>query len=179
MGYFGRLEVEKGVSLLIESLQGSSWRPLFVGAGSLTEEVRRRLPRATVIPWVKQTEAFALMRQCKAVVLPSIWQETWGLVVPEALSQGTPVAVSALAGSSELVQRYGGGVVFQPEAPAAVRSAIDLLLCDEGRRKAFAFEASQVEQRAGLSMKAHALRLASAIEDLWQIEVLSRETAPA
>ena len=43
----------------------------------------------------------ALMRSGSAVVRPSLWPETWGLIVPEAIAAGVKVLVSARAGSSD------------------------------------------------------------------------------
>lgn len=48
------------------------------------------------------------------LVLPSIWKETYGLVVLEALSYGVPVIVSRNVGAKELLSMYDGiGIVVE------------------------------------------------------------------
>lgn len=51
-----------------------------------------------------------------ALVLPSLYGETWGLVVNEAMASGIPVLVSRKCGSSETLVRDGvNGFLFDPD----------------------------------------------------------------
>ena len=68
------------------------------------------------------------MRSCAVVVLPSLWEETWGLIVPEAMAAGVPVLVSTRAGSAELVRRFGGGQVFDPGQPGGLAERLATML---------------------------------------------------
>lgn len=53
---------------------------------------------------------------CDVFILPS-WEDTWGVVVLEAMVFGKPVLCSRFAGSSELVQHGISGYVFDPGKP--------------------------------------------------------------
>ena len=49
------------------------------------------------------------------LLLPSVWKETYGLVVPEAISRGIPVIVSCNVGSRQLLTEHQGiGIVIEP-----------------------------------------------------------------
>ncbi len=53
------------------------------------------------------------------LILPSLWKETYGLVVLEALSYGVPVIVSQNVGAKELLERENGiGLIVQAEKEA-------------------------------------------------------------
>ena len=163
VGYFGRLEPEKGVRRLTDVLAQKSWTSLFVGAGSLADEIRRLVPGAEVRDWLPHEEALTAMAQCRCVVLPSIWREPWGLVAPEALAMGVPVVISRWAGAAEIVARYGGGEVYEPGEPRALEQALSNLLADEPRLARLSRDAKEVPGRAGLSQEAYARRLAACI----------------
>jgi glycosyltransferase involved in cell wall biosynthesis len=47
-----------------------------------------------------------------AVIVPSLWPETGPYTVLEALWTGTPVVGSDRAGIRELINKWGGGVLF-------------------------------------------------------------------
>ena len=49
---------------------------------------------------------------CDLVIVPSVWYETFSFVVLEALSYGTPVAVSTHVGAKDLVKEYGPKFIF-------------------------------------------------------------------
>lgn len=125
-GYFGRLEQEKGVAELIAAASGLGMTGLFAGEGALESELVDR-PKLARRRWAPRAEMAAAMRSCAIVVLPSLWHETWGLIVPEAMAAGVKVLVSVRAGSSELVERFGGGATFDPGMPGDLaRALVDL-----------------------------------------------------
>jgi glycosyltransferase involved in cell wall biosynthesis len=176
LGYFGRLEPEKGVLELAAAAQRTGATCLFVGTGSQGDELRRRFPNVTVIDWSPRDQVFALMRSCRAVVLPSLWTETWGLIVSEALSQSVPVMVSERAGSSELITRFGGGVVFDPGSTASYDAAIRRVLVE---RSALAQDATCAFAAAGLDEPAYVRKVVDLVRDGFGMELLARAVVPA
>jgi glycosyltransferase involved in cell wall biosynthesis len=48
-----------------------------------------------------------------ATIVPSLCEETFGLVILESLAQRTPVVTSSLGALPELVEYTGGGSVFR------------------------------------------------------------------
>ena len=67
---------------------------------------------------------------------PSLWHETFGLVVAEALSCGTPVIVSDLGALAEVAGP--GGLAVPAGDVQALRSAIVRLWNDEPLRRSMA-----------------------------------------
>jgi glycosyltransferase involved in cell wall biosynthesis len=171
LGYFGRLEPEKGVLELAAAAARTGSTCLFVGTGSQSEELRRRFPHVTMIDWSPREQVFALMRSCRAVVLPSLWTETWGLIVSEALSQSVPVLVSERAGSSELVTRFGGGVVFDPGSERSYDAAIRRVVRE---RTALAADATRAFEAAGLDESAYVRKLVDLVRESFGMELIAR-----
>jgi glycosyltransferase involved in cell wall biosynthesis len=106
--YIGRLAPAKGVHELLELVDrlGSAVTLEVVGYGPLAGEVRRRAwrdPRVTFRGRITDPEAkTAILHRADLLVLPSkrigTWEETFGLVVIEALAHGVPVVMSPLRG---------------------------------------------------------------------------------
>jgi glycosyltransferase involved in cell wall biosynthesis len=55
-----------------------------------------------------------LMGRATCVIVPSVWYETFGLVVAEAFARGTPVVAARLGALSELVEHQRTGFLFRP-----------------------------------------------------------------
>jgi glycosyltransferase involved in cell wall biosynthesis len=169
VGYFGRLEPEKGVMDLCRAVRHSGRRALFVGSGSLAAEIAAMLGPAAVVGWADRPLALELMRQCRTVALPSRWPETWGLVAAEALALARPALVSRRAGSAELVERFGGGETFDPGEPGELLHALDRLLKQAPDAAAMAAVADKV--REALSPDLHAQRLIDLAKARWDVDV--------
>lgn len=91
---------------------------LMVGDGELKPQVHslaRNFPdRFRVIPFQNQSRMPVVYRLGDVVVLPSIYGETWGLAVNEALACGRPVLVSDRVGCAvDLVTPGQTGGVFR------------------------------------------------------------------
>ncbi len=127
VGYFGRLEADKGVGALIGAIAGAGLTGLLVGQGSLAAQAART-PGIEHRAWQPRDAIAAAMRSCAVVVLPSLWDETWGLIVPEAMAAGVPVLVSSRAGSAELVRRFGGGAIYDPGRDGDLAAKLATLL---------------------------------------------------
>lgn len=139
--FVGRLDPEKGLDLLLEAWEragvtGAVLR--VVGDGPLrpaVESAARRLPGLEPHGRVGAGEVSRLMRASAAVVVPSVWPETFGLVAVEALAHGRPVVVTRRGALPDVVPADAGWVVEpQPEAlAAALRAAAGQDLAGRGR----------------------------------------------
>jgi glycosyltransferase involved in cell wall biosynthesis len=56
----------------------------------------------------------------RAVIVPSEWEETFGLVVVEAMAAGVPTIASAIGSLPELVTDGVDGIVLEPGNVAAL-----------------------------------------------------------
>ena len=101
--YLGRLVREKGVLLLARCAAAEEVPVLFVGSGALADEIMAINPAATITGWVDHAQMIQHLRGARALVFPSLWYETLGLVVLEAAAQGIPSIVPDTSAARELV----------------------------------------------------------------------------
>ena len=131
--FAGRLEREKGVEVLLEAWAraglGTDTALALAGSGRLHPAGRG----VHALGVVRRADLPALYAAADALVLPSIptatFREPWGLVVNEAMHQGTPViasdAVGAVAGG--LVRDGRNGLVVPAGDPEALATRIRAL----------------------------------------------------
>lgn len=68
-----------------------------------------------------------LLQEARAVILPSV-SETFGIVILEAWSAGTPVISSRTSGATALVDDGVNGLLFDLAMPATFHAAVDRVL---------------------------------------------------
>jgi glycosyltransferase involved in cell wall biosynthesis len=102
--------------------------------------------------------------------------ETQGLVLLEAMAQGTPVVSTALMGTVDVLAGTGGAVVV-PEETAAFAAAVAGVLRDPQRREELSHRAR--EDAARWSSRTMAERLARLYEGVVESDAPGREVAPS
>ena len=115
--FVGRLSKEKGVSLLLEAwskaeTSASLW---IAGTGPEEEALKKQaasMPRVHFIGHQSRQAIQERMGAAKALVVPSIWPETFGLTVIEAFCKGTPVIATDLGALGSLVSPGKNGYLF-------------------------------------------------------------------
>ena len=131
--YLGRLTAEKGVDLLMAAWDkaaaaGGLGVPLVIaGAGPLADTVSRWARGRHDVRFVGRLDAAAsraMVARSVAVVVPSQWLETFGLVVVEAMAAGVPAVV---AGHSSLAELVSDGVTGLTHTPGDAGSLADAL----------------------------------------------------
>jgi glycosyltransferase involved in cell wall biosynthesis len=132
--YAGRLAEVKGLRLLMAawdeyrgSRGGPGLRLVIAGAGPLEDEVAAwasARPSVELAGQVDSARCAGLMAAARAVIVPSVWEEPFGLVVVEAMAVATPVIAAAHASLAELITPGVDGTLFAPGDPAALADAI-------------------------------------------------------
>ena len=95
-----------------------------------------------------RADALARLSSASLLVFPSIWYETFGLVILEAAGQGIPAIVTSIGGQASLVQDGMTGRHVPPGDPVALATALRELLSNPaglrrmGEAARAAFEAS-------------------------------------
>jgi glycosyltransferase involved in cell wall biosynthesis len=99
--FVGRLVGSKGVddALGAHAASGTSLPLIFAGTGSQRQRLERQ--GAHVTGWVDRATLGAHYRAARALLLPSRWQEPFGIVGLEALSLGVPVVAYDSGGIAE------------------------------------------------------------------------------
>jgi glycosyltransferase involved in cell wall biosynthesis len=131
--FLGRLTQEKGARLLMAGWDhlvagGPPGVPLVIaGAGPLEGEVRRwAAGRADVrvLGLQGREESARLVAGAMALVAPSEWMETFGLVVVEAQAAGVPVVAAGHGAFAELVDDGVTGLLHRPHDPASLADGL-------------------------------------------------------
>jgi glycosyltransferase involved in cell wall biosynthesis len=132
--YAGRLDEAKGVRLLMagwdryrRNSAESALNLLIVGGGPLGEEVAAwasAQPSVQLTGTVSSDRCAELISHARAVLLPSAWEETFGLVAVEAMAAGVPPIAAGHGSFTELITPGVDGVLFTPGDPAALALAI-------------------------------------------------------
>jgi glycosyltransferase involved in cell wall biosynthesis len=92
--YVGRLAPEKGALTFAEAASRAGVAATFVGDGPESGAIRARCPGAVVTGWLSRELVTRHIRMARALVMPSLWYETQGLVISEAAAEGVPAIVS-------------------------------------------------------------------------------------
>jgi glycosyltransferase involved in cell wall biosynthesis len=154
--YAGRLSAEKGVEHLISAwrLWGEAApRLVIVGDGPLRqslESMARGLP-IVFAGHVDSSVVASYVAAARLVIVPSVWYETFGLIVIEAFAVGTPVAVSDIGPLPSLVKSGTTGIKFSPGNAASMFQSIQACW-ESGRLEAMGaaarreFEAKYTEE---------------------------------
>lgn len=112
--YVGRLSAEKGLAVLVAA---SAIVPEAVvrvaGAGPESESIARHSPRVQLLGSLQKAQVQAEMSRARALVIPSICQETFSLALIEAFGNALPVIASRAGALPELVEDGLTGLIFQ------------------------------------------------------------------
>jgi glycosyltransferase involved in cell wall biosynthesis len=97
---------------------------------------------------VPQDELIEYYDHSQIMLVPSLWQEPFGLVVAEAMARGLPVIASNAGGPSEIITHEKNGLLVEAGDERALALAIHQLIKDPVKRKRFGDAArSTVQER--------------------------------
>ncbi|HSP45201.1 MAG TPA: glycosyltransferase family 4 protein [Chthoniobacterales bacterium] len=138
--FVGRLVSDKGADLLLDAMKLLEMKPRLTIAGdgperATLEKRARDLQLQSQVTFVGQQcgEALAnLLREHQILVVPSLWQEPFGIVALEGIACGCVVVGSAGGGLAEAIGPCG--VTFPNGDAGALANAIAALLAEPGQR---------------------------------------------
>jgi glycosyltransferase involved in cell wall biosynthesis len=132
--YAGRLDERKGIRLLMagwDRYQPEAGKPglklAIAGGGDLGDEVSAwasTRPSVAMMGTLSSADCADLISRARAVLCPSICEETFGLVAVEAMAAGVPPVAAAHGSFPELITSGVDGALFDPVDPAALGRAI-------------------------------------------------------
>jgi phosphatidylinositol alpha-mannosyltransferase len=142
--FAGRHEPRKGLQVLLrawpEIHRRTGLRLTIAGADPLA--VRLLLTRLRisddaidVVGFLSQDELTRTLLRAKALVAPSIGQESFGMVLTRAFACALPAVASDIPGYREVLTPEVA-VAVSPDDPAALADAVSALVADEPRRAA-------------------------------------------
>jgi glycosyltransferase involved in cell wall biosynthesis len=154
IGYLARICPEKGLHLLAEGFHLLARR---VGADRVAlkvagylgprdrayfAQVTRRIESlglagsVTYLGEVDRAEKIGFLNGLDVLCVPTIYRESKGLSVLEALANGVPAALPRHGSFPEILEKTGGGVMFPPGSATGLAEALLSLMDDPVRRRA-------------------------------------------
>ena len=151
VGCVSRVAPEKGIDVLIRAMArvGRDALLLLAGDGPGVDDCRALAASLGLAAHVRflglRDDVERIYAAADVMVMPSLWDEAFGLVVVEAMAAGRPVVVTRSGAMPELVAN-GRGVVVPKRDEVAMAGAIGRLLDDDALRA-----------RMGQAARAHAI----------------------
>ncbi|UKT62404.1 glycosyltransferase [Pedobacter mucosus] len=145
--FIGRLTEEKGINVLLKAFKGSDHKIKIVGTGPLESLVQEYSASNLNIEFLgeqNREEVNHLLEKCTALIFPSIWFETFGMVIIEAFAKGKPVIASNLGNISNLIKDGYNGYLFEPGSENDLyEKIISYINLDENTKTLLSFNAKK------------------------------------
>lgn len=129
--FIGRLTPEKGATIFAKAACIADVKAVFIGSGSDDNEIRTINPNAELCGWQDHAGVTKAIRSSRAIVFPSLWHETQGLVVSEAAALGVPAIVSDACAAKDSIVDGVNGLLFRSGDPEDLASKLCLLNSDQ------------------------------------------------
>ena len=134
----GVLRYYKGLHTLIEAASKINGTVVIAGSGPKEPALKSQATRLAAenivfAGQVSETEKVSLLRQCRALVLPShVRSEAFGMVLVEAAMFSKPMVCCEVGSGTSFVNKHGEtGFVVPPESPCDLAVACNNLLNDK------------------------------------------------
>jgi phosphatidylinositol alpha-mannosyltransferase len=135
--FVGRHEPRKGLGVLLDAFAALERTAVLwiVGEGPDTAELQARdVPRVEWLGTIAEPEKAARLRAATVFCAPSLRQESFGIVLLEAMAAGSAVVASDIAGYRNVARADEDAVLVPPGDVVALRDGLRALLDDPGRR---------------------------------------------
>ena len=151
--FVGRLVIEKGVHLYVDAIKDIAvkypeWSFGLIGSFRLgdnkhrnfySDEIIKKMkaigPQAQFYGFKEQEFVEEKMKNASIIVIPSIWEEPFGLVAAEAMSNGACIVTSKVGGIPEIIK--DNGILIDNINLKNLSSMMDNLITDNKLRKSY------------------------------------------
>lgn len=181
----GRLVQEKGIDLVVKAMphvveSTPNARLIIAGDGpekpaleALTHQLKLQ-NHVTFTGWVPPEEVPQLMNQASVVVMPSRWQEAFGLVSLQAAQMGRPVVAAAVGAQPEIVVHGETGLLVEQEDVEGLAKALCRLLHDPEEMLAMSVKA-RARAREHFDFDAYVTRYKTLLQSMMTARSSGRE----
>lgn len=125
--YFGRLAPEKGVRTLIDATTLAGVELKIAGTGPLEAELKtyaKSNEKITFLGFKSGQELHDIIKNSRAVILPSEWYENAPMSILESFALGKPVIGANIGGIPELITNNQTGWIFESKDVNALAKAL-------------------------------------------------------
>lgn len=173
--FFGRMEVYKGVDVLLDAFErlnarGRSYTLVLAGEGPDFDRTRAERTRGVIVinRFIPHDEAIAELQKASLVALPYL-EATQSGVAAAAIGNGRAMVASAVGGLGDVVHESRNGLLVPPGDPEALAEAIDRIFHEPGLLEKLS--AGSAQSRDELSWA----KVAAALSELYRTVLRGRE----
>ncbi|MEF2889959.1 MAG: glycosyltransferase [Turicibacter sanguinis] len=164
--YFGRLSEEKGIITLIKAVEKLNVTLYVVGTGPLKEEIdnyiiTNSINNVKMLGFKSGNELKEIVRNSKAIILPSEWYENGPYSAIESLQLSRPIIGANIGGIPELID--GNGLIFESGSVHSLKESIS---------KFESFNSEEIEQLEKKSKEIYQLNYVGSLHYEKIIEVM-------
>ena len=131
--FVGNLSQQKGIANLFAAVIGLEAKVSLTLVGSKVTEncevLNIELSKHTWIPGLPHDEVLKTMREHDVLVFPTLF-DGFGLVISEAMSQGTPVIATYNSAGPDLIENGKNGWLIEAGSIPELRNSIERLIAD-------------------------------------------------
>lgn len=133
--FFGRFSEEKGLFTLLKAYKklNTTTKLIVVGGGPLENEAQEYIKENNLnhcidlAGYVYGNKMEELIRNSKAVIVPSEWYENCPYSVIESMAKSRPIIASDIGGLPELIKDRENGLLFEPTNIHSLIEKIDYI----------------------------------------------------
>lgn len=124
--FIGRVEKIKGLDILLNAFaELLNEEVVIAGTGSQLEEYKKlATDNVKFTGFLDRNELIRYLSKAKAVVVPSQWYETFGMIIVEAYAAHKPVIVGNIGNIASLVEDGITGLYFDYDSEKSLENAI-------------------------------------------------------
>ena len=147
IGYISRMCESNGLEVLVDAFillkKDPQWKDvkLILTGGSTGENdkfvksIKKKIKQSGLEPEVEFHKDFEdgrheFFKKVSMISVPVLEGEAFGLYLLESMASGVPVVQPALGAFPEIIEKSGGGMIYQPNTPEKLNMALSALLGD-------------------------------------------------
>lgn len=191
IGYVSRMNECNGLAVLLDAFillrSKAEWKDvnLIITGGSTGDDdkflkgIKKKIKEAGLEDAVEFHKDFEdegldeFFKKVSMVSVPVLEGEAFGLYLLESMAAGVPVVQPELGAFPEIVEKSGGGIIYSPNKPEALREALEKLLKDPEKLSQLS-----IEGRKSVEKHFNIHEQAKEIINLYQ-EIIDKKTKKA
>jgi len=132
--YLGQTIESKGIQYVIKAIkniQNQDFKFHIVGKGSYLstlKELAQGDKRIEFYGFLKENDLQTLMNKCSFGIIPSVWNEAFGLVIIELMSKSIPVLGSKIGAIPEIIKDGYNGFLFESGNVLSIQKLLERVI---------------------------------------------------